>query len=164
VQGLTLEGRFNYNQKLQLETGYTLQTARFDAPIAWSAELPGTRDYLRTPNQYGFFTLTILPEGKLNGSLSGVYTGKMKVPHFGGAPGVERDELVTSPVFWELNSKLSYRLHLHRLETDVEFSAGVQNIFNAYQSDFDLGKYRDSNYIYGPGRPRVVFVGCTVKL
>lgn len=159
VQGLTLEGRFNYDQKVQVEAGFTAQTARFDEPVAWSAELPGSRDYLRTPNQYGFFTLSILPEGKLNGSLSGIYTGKMKVPHFGGAPGVAQDELVTSPKFLELNSKLNYRLHLHKLETDVEFSAGVQNIFNAYQSDFDLGKYRDSNYVYGPARPRVVFVG-----
>ncbi|MBK8565424.1 MAG: TonB-dependent receptor [Saprospiraceae bacterium] len=159
VQGLTLEGRFNYDQKLQLETGFTLQSTRFDNPVAWSAEVPGTRSYLRTPNRYGFFTLIFMPEKKINGSLSGVYTGSMKVPHFAGAPGVPQDELFNSPDFMELNCKLNYRLHLHGMETDLEFSAGVQNIFNAYQSDFDLGKYRDSNYIYGPGRPRTVFVG-----
>ncbi len=159
VQGLTVEGRFNYDQKVQLETGFTLQTACFDSPVAWSAEVPGTKDFLRTPNRYGFFTLLFLPESKSNGSLSGVYTGSMKVPHFGGAPGIGQDVLFNSPSFMELNAKLNHRIHLHSIETDLEFSVGVQNIFNAYQSDFDLGKYRDSNYIYGPARPRTVFVG-----
>lgn len=159
VQGVTVEGRFNYDQKIQVQAGLTLQSSRFDEPVAWSAEIPGTRDYLRTPNRYGFFTLSILPEKSLNGSLSGVYTGPMQVPHFGGAPGVERDVLFRSPDFTEINCKLNYRLHLHSVETDMEFSAGVQNIFNAYQSDFDTGRYRDSNYIYGPARPRVLFVG-----
>ncbi len=158
VQGLTLEGRFNYDQKLQLESGFTLQSARFDNPVAWSAEVPATKSYLRTPNQYGFFTLLFFPLERLNGSLSGVYTGSMKVPHFAGAPGVPEDVLFDSPDFMELNCKLNYRLHFHGTETDLEFSAGVQNIFNAYQSDFDLGKNRDSNYVYGPGRPRTVFV------
>ncbi len=159
VQGVTLEGRFNYDQIIQLQGGLTIQSSQFDDPIAWSAEIPGTKDYLRTPNRYGFFTLSILPEKNLNGSLSGVYTGPMQVPHFGGAPGVERDVLFRSPDFTEINCKLNYQLHLHSMETDLEFSAGVQNIFNAYQSDFDTGRYRDSNYIYGPARPRTFFVG-----
>ncbi|MCF8244690.1 MAG: TonB-dependent receptor [Saprospiraceae bacterium] len=158
VQGLTFEARFNYDQKAQLEMGLTLQTANFDNPVAWSAEVPGSRKFLRTPDRYGFFTLIILPEKKLNSSFSGVYTGKMMVPHFGGAPGVGHDALFRSPEFMELNAKVNYRLHLHSMETDLEFSAGVQSIFDAYQSDFDNGKYRDSNYIYGPARPRTVFL------
>lgn len=159
VQGVTLEGRFNYDQKFQVQAGLTLQSAQFDDPVAWSAEVPGRRHYLRTPDHYGFFTLSILPENKLNGSLSGVYTGPMWVPHFAGAPGIDRDLLFQSPNFTEINCKLNYRLHLHNVETDVEFSVGVQNIFNAFQSDFDKGRYRDSNYIYGPARPRMFFVG-----
>ena len=41
----------------------------------------------------------------------------------------------------------------------MQLSAGVQNIFNAYQTDFDQGWNRDSNYIYGPSQPRSVFLG-----
>lgn len=159
VQGLTLEGRFNYDQKVQLQGGFTFQSSKFDEPVFWSAEIPGSRNYLRTPDHYGFFTVSILPESKLNGSVSGVYTGSMQVPHFAGAPGIERDELFQSPDFTEINCKLSYRVHLHGVETNMEFSAGVQNIFNAYQTDFDTGRYRDSNYIYGPARPRTFFIG-----
>lgn len=158
VQGVTVEGRFNYDQKAQLELGMTFQTAQFDDPVAWSVEVPGSRKFLRTPDRYGFFTLLFLPEKKLNGSFSGVYTGEMAVPHFGGATGVAQDVLFSSPDFMELNAKVNYRLHLHSMETDLEFSIGMQNIFDAYQSDFDNGKYRDSNYVYGPARPRTVFL------
>jgi outer membrane receptor for ferrienterochelin and colicins len=37
----------------------------------------------------------------------------------------------------------------------------VQNLLNAYQQDFDLGKERDSNYIYGPAKPRTFILRLT---
>lgn len=42
---------------------------------------------------------------------------------------------------------------------NLEISAGVSNIFNSYQSDFDKGPKRDSGYIYGPSLPRCVNIG-----
>jgi outer membrane receptor for ferrienterochelin and colicins len=45
----------------------------------------------------------------------------------------------------------------------MDLSMGMQNLFNAYQSDFDTGPYRDSNYIYGPARPRTVWVGVVLS-
>jgi outer membrane receptor for ferrienterochelin and colicins len=41
----------------------------------------------------------------------------------------------------------------------VELSGGVQNIFDSYQDDFETGALRDSDYIYGPNRPRTFFIG-----
>jgi outer membrane receptor for ferrienterochelin and colicins len=32
-------------------------------------------------------------------------------------------------------------------------------MFNAWQQDFDLGKNRDSNFMYGPAQPFSVFFG-----
>ena len=34
----------------------------------------------------------------------------------------------------------------------LDFSAGITNIFNSYQNDFDHGENRDSGYIYGSHR------------
>ncbi len=34
----------------------------------------------------------------------------------------------------------------------------VSNVFDAYQRDFDRGRYCDSNYIWGPPQPRTVGV------
>ena len=42
---------------------------------------------------------------------------------------------------------------------NLQINAGIQNIFNAYQDDFDKGADRDSGYIYGPSLPRSFFVG-----
>ena len=44
-----------------------------------------------------------------------------------------------------------------------QVNAGVQNIFNAYQNDFDKGADRDSGYIYGPSLPRSFFAGVKIS-
>jgi len=44
----------------------------------------------------------------------------------------------------------------------LELSGGVQNAFNAYQDDFDTGPRRDSDYVYGPARPRTYFLGLKI--
>lgn len=159
ISGITIEGRINYSQKVQLETGITFQKAMYDDVISWSASVPGTEKYLRTPDVYGFYTLTVLPQNRFNAALSGVLTGPMLIPHFAGAPGVNEDMIHISQTFLETNIKLSYRFTLKTVAEDLQISCGVQNIFNEYQTDFDLGKKRDSNYIYGPSRPRTYFVG-----
>jgi outer membrane receptor for ferrienterochelin and colicins len=41
----------------------------------------------------------------------------------------------------------------------MQLHVGVQNVFNAYQKDFDKGAERDSGYIYGPSLPRSVIMG-----
>ena len=41
----------------------------------------------------------------------------------------------------------------------LEVNAGVTNIFNSYQNDFDRGATRDSGYIYGPSQPRSLTAG-----
>jgi len=41
-------------------------------------------------------------------------------------------------------------------------SAGIKNILNSYQSDFDYGINRDPSYIYGPMAPRTLFFGIKI--
>ncbi|MEN5436233.1 TonB-dependent receptor [Sphingobacterium faecium] len=159
VRGITAEGRFNYDQKIQLETGLTFQKSTYDEAVSWSSTISGTRKYLRSPDLYGYYTLSFWPQNRFNAVLSGVLTGPMKVPHFAGAPGINQDVLNTSPTFLENNIKLSYRFTLKQIKQDLQFNIGIQNMFNQYQKDFDIGKNRDSNYIYGPGRPRTFFIG-----
>ena len=159
VQGITIELRGNLRQKYQLETGITIQKSQFDDPVEWSADIPGTRDFLRSPGSYGYYTLTLTPIEKLNFSISGVYTGTMKVPHFAGASGVDEDILFTSPNFFETNLRISYTFSILDIRQNIELYGGVQNLFNQFQDDFDTGKNRDSGYIYGPARPRTIFIG-----
>lgn len=165
VFGGTFEARANFNQKLQLEGGLTLQKSQYDDVVAWSADIAGTKDYLRTPNSYGYFTIAYTPESPFKATLSGIYTGSMLIPHYGlagdaGTP--EEDTLFESNTFWETNIKLSYDFKLPHLDSNLQLFGGINNVFNQYQDDFDQGKYRDSNYVYGPAKPQTIFFG--VKL
>ncbi|WP_289055583.1 TonB-dependent receptor [Carboxylicivirga marina] len=164
VKGITMEARANYNKLWQLEAGYTIQSSQFDEAVKWSESIEGTKEYLRTPDHYGYYTLTYNPVWGIKAALSGVYTGSMLVPHFGAGPGDTtgnpiNDELVKSDPFMETNIKISYALDWRYVGVGLEFFGGVQNVFNAYQDDFDIGKNRDSNYVYGPARPRTIYLG-----
>jgi outer membrane receptor protein involved in Fe transport len=106
------------------------------------------REFLRSPNEYGYLTLSFTPNTRFNASVSSVYTGKMHLAHFAGAPEQTVDEYKTSPSFTELNAKVSYTFNLPSVDSGLEIFGGVKNLTNAYQSDFDSGKNRDSNYVY----------------
>jgi len=141
-----------------LETGFTLQTSRFDNEVQYIDEVEGIRDFIRTPETYGFANLSFTPSQRWNANINYVYTGSMIVPHFAGAPNQLVDEMFTSPSFNEVSTKIGYKLPLQS-GTNVEFYGGVKNIFNSYQSTFDIGKNRDSNFVFGPAQPRTIFVG-----
>ena len=85
----------------------------------------------------------------------------MLVQHMAGS-GVERDVAVTSPAFCDVNLRLAYDLRVYK-EITLQLYGGVQNLFNAYQKDFDKGVDRDSGYIYGPSLPRSWFIGAKVS-
>ena len=165
VQGGTFEIRWNYRQKIQIESGVTLQKSTYGEPVKWSEQLSGEKDYLRTPDSYGYFTFQFMPTGPFEASLTGVYTGTMKIPHFGlpGDPGTpESDLLFQSPSSWDIGSKFSYRIEIPRIDSSVDLFLGVSNLLDDYQNDFDKGKNRDSNYVYGPAKPRTLFFGLRI--
>lgn len=163
VQGITIELRANYNKKVQLETGFTFQTARFDNAVNYIDGIAPTRDFLRTPNQYGFATLTMNATERLKINLNTVFTGSMKIAHFAGAPNQTTDEFVNTKTFSEVNSKIAYTIPSKKYDLNFEIYGGLRNSFNQYQTDFDLGKNRDSNYVYGPALPRTIFFGLKIS-
>ena len=163
VQGVTLELRGNYNKKMQLEGGYTLQTSLFDEAVENIEGLDPKREFLRTPNQYGYVTYALTPSDRFNASISGVYTGSMLMTHFAGAPEQAVDEYKTTPSFFELGFKVGYTFKFDVVDSGLELFAGVKNLTNAYQNDFDTLRNRDSNYIYGPGAPRTIYVGLRLR-
>lgn len=57
--------------------------------------------------------------------------------------------------------KVAYDFKLYK-SFSLQLNAGVQNILNSFQTDFDSGADRDSGYMYGPTLPRAFFFG--VKL
>ena len=138
--------------------GVTWQKSHYTRPEKWSKDssVPAEKRIFRTPDWYGYFTATYSPVKPLNIALSGTYTGSMIVQHMKGY--IPKDIAVTTPDFFDMNLKISYDFSLYKFIT-LQLNAGIQNIFNAYQRDFDQGKERDSGYIYGPSLPRSYFAG-----
>lgn len=164
VVGGNLEFNFAYTKKFLAQMGLTLQKTKYTTPeTVWE---PGkgdsrktilTEKILRTPNAYGFFSLTYKPINPVSLSWSGVYTGKMDVPHVKDAD-TEYTIIKETPTFFENNFKVSYDWDFSK-DSCVELSLGIQNAFNSFQDDFDKGGDRDAGYIYGPRRPRTLFFG-----
>lgn len=165
VYGVNLEARLAYEKLFNLQAGLTFQRSLFDEETEALGDIK-SREFLRTPNLYGYFVFGWTPTSHLTFNLFGDYTGKMWAPH--EAPGepvegyitAKENALVQTPSFFTLGTKMAYTLGFSG--TEMEFNVGVNNIFNAYQRDFDEGPARASAYIYGPKAPRSVF--CGVKL
>lgn len=159
VWGGNLEGKIAYGSLWQFQAGVTLQRSRYKDAHAWSENVPATRQMLRSPDFYGYFVTSCNPYRGFSLSLSGTYTGSMLVEHHAGYISVDRTEKTKG--FMDVNAKMLYDFSIWK-NIKLQVNAGVQNIFNAFQNDFDKGADRDSGYIYGPSSPRCFFMG--VKL
>lgn len=162
VKGINLEGKLFPSSKLQLQFGATFQSSRYKEALQWSDDetiVPQKRMF-RSPNSYGYMTFVYQATNACNISLSGVYTGSMLVQHFAGY--IANDEQHETPEFYVLNAKVSYDIPIGS-NTKVQLNAGVQNIFDSYQDDFDRGAFRDSKYIYGPSLPRSLTIGLAIQ-
>tara|TARA_B110000305_G_scaffold6710_1_gene6664 strand:- start:773 stop:3136 length:2364 start_codon:yes stop_codon:yes gene_type:complete len=163
VQGITVELRSNYKRKLQLEAGFTIQTNEFEETVEYIEGVQGLTRFVRTPNDYGFAVLNFNPNKRFGMNLNYVYTGKMLVPHFSGAPNQSDNEIINADSFSNVSVKFTYSMEIKKSKIKLDLYSGIKNIFNDYQDSFDVGKNRDSNFIYGPAQPRTFFVGIKIS-
>lgn len=158
VGGISETFRLKWSNYLQIDMNYTYQISQFEEAQSWSLDVAPTTHFLRTPNSYGSLLVRVFPEGKWSGSVNTVYTGSMLVPHFGGAPEQLEDDLIHTEQFLDVGFKVQRDFHFHKKENTIRLSVGMQNVFNSYQKKFDTTKFRDSNFVYGPSRPRTLFL------
>ncbi len=178
VSGVNLELKSLFSTKVETQLGFTLQTSRYKTAQSWGEEDGSvSKNFMRTPGQYGYATFIWKPTHHFNTSLSLNYTGPMDVPHFGlnadDFEGADREKVAAAiqngniiegellkrtRSFVVADLLLSYDFHLGK-ETTFEVFGGVKNVFNQIQKDYDKGVYRDAGYIYGPSLPRTINVG-----
>ena len=156
VFGGNLEGKVAYKNLLQVQMGVTAQISRYKYARSWGEGVEATRKMFRTPDFHGYMTASYTPTKQLTFALTGTYTGSMLVEHHAGM--IEQNTTVRTPDFWDMGFKTSYDFKVYRSFT-LQLNAGVQNIFNSFQKDFDSGADRDSGYMYGPTLPRTFFFG-----
>ncbi|TYA73979.1 TonB-dependent receptor [Seonamhaeicola marinus] len=164
VAGANIEMSISPNPDLFFQVGATIQKSIYkEDQVLFEADgsTPGETnviidEFVRAPNVYGFVNSYWQMSKAFKFDVTGSYTGTMTVPHVISDSGFIT--LEKSESFFDITTKLTYHFDL-KDTFHVELSGGAQNLFNSYQSDFDTGPGRDSDYIYGPNRPRTLFVG-----
>ena len=156
VVGGNIEGKVAWRDIFQLQLGVTMQNSKYKEARSWSDDVEATRRMFRTPDFHGYFTASYNPMQALTLALSGTYTGSMLIEHHAGM--IEINETVETPSFFDMGFKAAYEFKVYK-SFSLQLNAGVQNMFNSFQNDFDFGADRDSGYIYGPTLPRTIFMG-----
>ena len=169
VMGFNVEGKIAYAPWVEASAGVTVQCSRYNKPEYWSddEDVEPATNMFRSPNVYGYFTITTQPLKNFKIDLSGNYMGRMYVDHYAGGllPNgtiLDQDRIEHTKAFFDLGVKLSYDFKIWKT-IGLQVNAGVRNILNSYQNDFDRGPARDSGYIYGPSLPRSIFVGAKLS-
>jgi outer membrane receptor for ferrienterochelin and colicins len=154
VHGINLEFNASPSNRLQMQSGFTVQRSLFEEPQEFDE-----KRFFRSPDHYGYVSLSYNPSLRFSISATGNYTGPMLLPYFGPElTNPSEGELRTSPSFFDAGVKAAYTFRI----TDhlkAELNVGVRNVFNSFQKDFDAGIDRDPAYIYGPGTPRTIYFG-----
>lgn len=164
VFGGNLEMRAVFSSHFSLQGGMTLQRSRYKQAEQWSdnPNVPASKEMFRTPDAYGYFTLNYNPIKPLTLGLTGTFTGPMLMQHYEGS-GTDIDVAERTKSFADVGFKVAYDFKLFDYAT-LQLNAGVHNIFNSFQDDFDKGELRDSGYMYGPMLPRSAYIGVKINL
>lgn len=172
IMGINMELNIIPSEKFALQGGFTFQKSEYEEAQDWE-----TKNFLKTPDSYGYFSIKTTPVHDFGIALTGTYTGAMDIFYEGGQKfrnaaeeklfkSHQNDEgeggwvLRESDVFFDLGMKIHYDFHVG--SSKLRLFTGMKNIFNSYQDDFDSGISRDPGYIYGPMQPRTVYFGITL--
>ncbi len=182
ISGVNTEIKISPVKELTFISGFTIQKSEFSsAQDIDDYGVTKEKNFLRTPDVYGFATLDwdFAPNFEL--ALSANFTGKMLTPYEGTnfnadelglkdkldaaakAAGDEETAYIIvreTPSFVDMGAKISYNVPLRNM--DLKIFTGIKNIFQSYQDDFDTGEARDAGYIYGPRNPRTIYFGIKI--
>jgi len=167
VSGVNFEASISPSKMFTFQAGGTVQQSEYkEEQVLFEPEVTADgesivtiNEFARNPNTYGYFATNYKVNEHLSFDFTGTYTGSMIVPLVAAESGF-LDLKETDP-FYDMNFKVAYHFDLNE-DFHLELSTGVQNFLNSYQDDFSSGATRDSDYVYGPSRPRTFFVSVKI--
>ncbi|WP_431156954.1 TonB-dependent receptor [Winogradskyella poriferorum] len=167
VYGANFEFGVSPSKKWLFQFGGTLQNSAYDEDqvlFETDGSKPNESDilvseFVRNPNFYGYLNTNWTPNERFSLSVTGTFTGEMIVPFVVSDSGFL--SLNESPSFFDLNFNAETHFDVSE-DFQLTLNAGVKNLFNSFQDDFDSGPTRDSDYVYGPALPRTFFVGIKI--
>jgi outer membrane receptor for ferrienterochelin and colicins len=133
VAGVNIELNVVPSEKIKFQGSFTYQVSEYE-----NAQDFTEKSFFRSPNDYGYFTISYDPVKRLGFAATGTYTGSMHVPYYGNTlPNGVEGELRESDPFFDLGLKAHFNTRING--ATLQIYAGIKNIFNSYQDDFDNG-------------------------
>jgi len=75
------------------------------------------------------------------------------------AVGEDSDRFRRTESFYEVDLGVACAFRIGKSDTLWKAGIGLKNVFDSYQDDLDnSGEARDVTYVYGPTRPRSVYL------
>lgn len=149
----TWENGFNWllADGLRLEASVSYISARYDDPVARVTGLT-TREFIKHPEWTGLLSLNHRT-AHWESFVSLNYSGPML------AVGEDSDRWRRTESFYEVDLGIARCFHVGGSGAEWKVGVGVKNLFDSYQDDLDnTGENRDVTYVYGPTRPRSVYL------
>lgn len=111
-----------------------------------------TDKYNKVPDWTGLAQLVYDNDDLFDAFLAFKWSGPMEIAR------ATTETIENSPNFFVVDFGISKAFVIsHGIEFTLRL--GINNIFDEYQDDFEIGAARDSDYVYGPRFPRSVVVG-----
>ena len=141
--------RFDYNWTVN--AGLAYNATRFDESQEVFDGVFSDK-YNKVPDWTGLVQFAYDNDDLFDAFLALKWTGTMEVAR------ATTETIKDSPNFFVVDFGISRSF---ALSDDVEFTLrlGVNNIFDEYQDDLEVGAARDSDYVYGPRLPRSFVIG-----
>jgi len=155
VRGIEFDLGIRPLPRAEFRGGLTYKRSEYEEVLEdWN-----TRNFLRTPNFYGNIWMSLELSSNITFYSFVNYTGEADVPHEVVVEGQENPLFILerSDSFLEIDLGLTFCIPLIT-GVNSKFNVGIKNITNSYQEDLDVGPGRDPAYVYGPIRPRTMYV------
>ena len=141
-----------------MNAGLAYSRARFDENVeVFAGNAISSYKYNKTPDWSGLVSLNYTHPDFIDFYAAIKWTGEMDVHRFTDADA-EVGEIHQSDDFYVLDIGVS-KTFVFNNDTALSLHAGINNLLDDYQEDFDTGANRDVGYVYGPRMPRTYTVG-----
>lgn len=158
VIGVEWDVAWQLDKYWTINAGFAYNRARFDENVeVFAGNAISSDKYNKTPDCSGLVSMNYTNPDFIDFYAAMKWTGEMDVHRFTDA-AAEEGEINQSDDFYVLDIGVSKTFAFNN-DIALTLHAGINNLLDEYQDDFDAGANRDVGYVYGPRMPRTYTVG-----
>ena len=158
VIGVEWDFAWQLDRNWIMNAGFAYSRARFDENVeVFAGNAISSDKYNKTPDCSGLVSLNYTNPDFIDFYAAMKWTGEMDVHRYTDADA-EEGEIHQSEDFYVLDIGVSKTFDFNN-DIALTLHAGINNLLDEYQDDFETGANRDVAYVYGPRMPRTYTVG-----